>query len=45
MCATCNPQTRKFRKEVLEDRLLTEEEARALVQSPAARFFDETCFE
>jgi hypothetical protein len=45
MCATCDPQTRKFRKEVLEDRLLTEEEARALVQSPAARFFDETCFE
>jgi hypothetical protein len=45
MCTTCDPETRKFRKEVLEERLLTEEEARALVQSPAARFFDETCFE
>ncbi len=45
MCAACDGATRQFRKRVLGDRLLTAEEARALVKSPAARFFDETDFD
>ena len=37
--------TRRFRDEVLQNRLLTAEQARELVRSPAAQFFDVSSFE
>lgn len=44
-CAACEDGTRRFRNSVLGDRLLTAEQARALVRSPAAQFFKANYFE
>ncbi len=44
-CATCDDGVRRFRERVLGDRLLTAEQARELVRSPAARFLEANIFE
>ena len=43
--ANFDPNLHKFRDRVLGNRLLTAEQARAFVQSPAARFFGDPWFE
>jgi hypothetical protein len=43
--AARNGGTRWFREEVLRNRLLTAEQARELIRSPAARFLEENMFE
>lgn len=44
-CAACDDHTRRFRDEVLQNRLLTAEQARRLLRSPAAQFFEASAFE